>query len=92
MVSSAYSTSLKLVQNGCEMLRFRRMMCLTSYSSTVIQAIKRYGDSGQPCLMPVRCSYQLDCCPSSCIRKVGVAYRLLMMSIMSAGMLSRCSD
>ena len=75
MVSSAYKMlSVSIPVTLCS-LSFNLSFVCMSLGSHVINTMKRYGDSGHPCLIPVSCRTQADSYPSISTLNDGFAYR-----------------
>lgn len=79
IVSSAYTTSSKLVPGTlCIAICPSSLMCMYS-NIAVITTRKRYGDSGHPCLIHVSCSSHCDCVPSISTMNLVFLYSVFMI-------------
>ena len=60
---------------------------LTSAMRTVMNIMKRYGDKGQPCLIPDDCCLVVERRPSISTNNSGCVYKFLMTLIIVCGIL-----
>ena len=77
-MSSAYSKSESGSKAVCRWGGAPSFVCVSSLTScimTVRKSMKRYGESGQPCLIPELCLCVVEVCSPSLTWKVASVYK-----------------